>query len=181
MLNTFFDHFRRLNFQVLKDHCVKNVQIRSFFWSAFSYIRIEDRKIRTRKNSVFGLFSRSELNDNGDDKFRSSHPEVFLGKGVPKICRKLREHSCQSVLSIKLQSNWMAASISWLYISSQWRCSVKKGVLENYAIFTGKKLCWSLFLIKLLQQLRTAPSTYTISTIITLFRNFSSQLFQSQR
>ena len=113
--------------------------------------------------------------------FRSSHPEVFLGKGVLKICRKLREHSCQSAISIKLQSNWMAASISWLCISSQWRCSVKKGVLENYAIFTGKKLCWSLFLIKLLQQLRTAPSTYTINTIITLFRNFISQLFQSQR
>ena len=126
MLNTFFDHFRRLNFQVLKDHCVKNIQIRSFFWSAFSHIRIEYRKIRTRKNSVFGLFSRSELNDNGDDKFRSSHPEVFLGKGVLKICRKLREHSCQSAISIKLQSNWMAASISWPYISSQRRCSVKK-------------------------------------------------------
>ena len=30
------------------------------------------------------------------------------------------------------------------------RCSVKKGVLNNFAIFTGKHLCWSHFLIKFL-------------------------------
>ena len=45
-------------------HCVKSVQIRSFFWSVFSCIRTEYgeilcRKIRSRKNSVFGHFSRS--------------------------------------------------------------------------------------------------------------------------
>ena len=34
-------------------HCVKSVPIRSFFWS-------ECEKIRTRKNSVFGHFSRSD-------------------------------------------------------------------------------------------------------------------------
>ena len=33
-------------------HCVKSVQIRSFFWSEY-------RKIRSRKNSVFAHFSRS--------------------------------------------------------------------------------------------------------------------------
>ena len=36
-----------------ENHCVKSVQIRSFFWSVFSCIR-------TRKDSVFGHFSRSE-------------------------------------------------------------------------------------------------------------------------
>ena len=35
-------------------HCVKGVQIRSFFWSIFSCIR-------SRKGSVFGLISRSEI------------------------------------------------------------------------------------------------------------------------
>ena len=39
---------------------VKSVQIPSFFWSVFSCIHSEDRKIRNRKNSVFGHFSRSE-------------------------------------------------------------------------------------------------------------------------
>ena len=38
--------------------------------------------------------------------FRSSHPEVFLGKGVLKICCKFTgEHPCRSVILIKLQSN----------------------------------------------------------------------------
>ena len=51
------------------DYCVKIVQIRSFFWSVFSRIlneyyvsfRIQSEcgKIRTRKSSVFGHFSRS--------------------------------------------------------------------------------------------------------------------------
>ena len=33
--------------------------------------------------------------------------------------------------------------------SSHRRCSVKRGVIKNCANFTGKHLCWSLFLIKL--------------------------------
>ena len=36
-----------------QNHCVKSVQIRSYFWSVFSCIR-------TRNKSVFGHFSRSE-------------------------------------------------------------------------------------------------------------------------
>ena len=57
------------NFNV---HCVKSVQIRSFFWSLFSCIRTEYgellvnlrieseyKKMRTRNNSAFGHFSRS--------------------------------------------------------------------------------------------------------------------------
>ena len=42
---------------------------------------------------------------------RSSHPEVFLIKSVLKICCKFTgEHPCRSVISIKLQSNWVAVS-----------------------------------------------------------------------
>ena len=47
------DHFA-------KKHYTKSVQIRIFFWSVFSCTRTEYRKIRTRKNSVFGHFSRSD-------------------------------------------------------------------------------------------------------------------------
>ena len=43
-------------------HCVKSVQIRSFCWSVFSLIQSEYGEIRTRKNSVFGHFSRSDGN-----------------------------------------------------------------------------------------------------------------------
>ena len=38
-------------------------------------------------------------------KYKSSRPEVFLGKNVLKICSKFtREHPCRSAISIKLQS-----------------------------------------------------------------------------
>ena len=40
--------------------------------------------------------------------FRKSHPQVFLGKGVLKAFSKhTGEHPCQSVISIKLQSNFI--------------------------------------------------------------------------
>ena len=41
-------------------HCMKSVSIQSFSWSVFSCIQSEYRKIQTRKNSVFGHFSRSD-------------------------------------------------------------------------------------------------------------------------
>ena len=39
---------------------VKSVQIRIYFWSVFSCIPTEYRKIRIRNNSVFGHFSRND-------------------------------------------------------------------------------------------------------------------------
>ena len=64
-----FPHFWKTRKSI---HCVKSAQIRSFFWSVFSSIRTkygdlrrfiqsEYRKIRTRKTSVFGHFSRSDF------------------------------------------------------------------------------------------------------------------------
>ena len=44
----------------LSYHALKCPKIRSFFWSVFSCIRTECRKIRTRKNSIFGHFSSSD-------------------------------------------------------------------------------------------------------------------------
>ena len=43
---------------------------------------------------------------------RSSHPEVFLRKDVLKICSKFTgEHPCRSVISIKLQSNFIEIAL----------------------------------------------------------------------
>ena len=43
---------------------------------------------------------------------RNSLPEVFLEKGVVKICSKFTgEHPCQSVISIKLQSNFIKITL----------------------------------------------------------------------
>ena len=41
-------------------HCIKSVEIRSYFCYIFFCIWTEYRKIRTRKNFVFGHFSRSD-------------------------------------------------------------------------------------------------------------------------
>ena len=43
-------------------HGVKSVQIRSYFWSAFSCIQSEYSEKRTRNNSLFGHFSHRESN-----------------------------------------------------------------------------------------------------------------------
>ena len=40
-------------------------------------------------------------------------------------------------------------SLQLTYRSSQEICSIEKAVFKNFAISTGKHLCWSLFLIKL--------------------------------
>ena len=65
-------------------HCVKSVQIRSYFWSVFSCIQPEYRKIRSRNNSVFGHFSRSgtlfvhknnETKNNSDLQYKVDHQE----------------------------------------------------------------------------------------------------------
>ena len=46
-------------FKIKNTDSVKSVQIRGYFWSVFSCIRPECRKIRTRNKSVFGHISRS--------------------------------------------------------------------------------------------------------------------------
>ena len=44
--------------------------------------------------------------------FRSSRPEVFLGKSVLKIYSKFTgEHPCRSAISIKLQSNFIKIAL----------------------------------------------------------------------
>ena len=43
---------------------------------------------------------------------RSSTPEVFLGKGVLKICSKFKgEDPCQIAISTKLQSNFIEVTL----------------------------------------------------------------------
>ena len=57
-------------------HCVKSVQRRSYFWSVFSCIRTEYRKIRTRNNSVFGHFSQSA--DRSHEGAYNKYPTNFF-------------------------------------------------------------------------------------------------------
>ena len=49
-----------------------------------------------------------------NNQFRSSHPEVFLKKGVLKICSKLTgKHPCRSVISIKLLCNFFEITLRY--------------------------------------------------------------------
>ena len=61
-----------------KTHCLKSVQIRNFSWSVFSRIQSECGKSRTRKNSVFGHFSRS-------DKVKSYPTDPYLCDYISKL------------------------------------------------------------------------------------------------
>ena len=53
LFKKFGDHFWHLATKNEQKHSVKSLEIRCFSWPKY-------RKIRTRKNSVFGHFSRSE-------------------------------------------------------------------------------------------------------------------------
>ena len=61
ILSFVFAYFTIWLWRFGNSHCVKIVQIRRYFWSIFSCIRTEYRKIQTRNNSVFGHFSRSVI------------------------------------------------------------------------------------------------------------------------
>ena len=62
------------------------------------FFRISFSELFRRKNKVF--------------LFRSSHREVFPGKGVLKICSKFtEEHICRKVISLKLQSNFIEITL----------------------------------------------------------------------
>ena len=58
-----------------------------------------------------------------------------------------------------------------LFKSSYHSYSIKKAGLKNFAIFTGKHLCWSLFLIKLL---RTSILKNICEQLLQAFQKLSS-------
>ena len=53
------------------------------------------------------------------------------------------------------------------------RCSVEKGALKNFAVVTGKHLCWSAFLI----DFRPAPLSSNINEVIRAILNFFNFFF----
>ena len=65
-----------------------------------------------------------------DTKSRSSNTEVFLGKGILKICSKFTgEHACRSVISIKLhllvifRTYFLKNIYGWLLLQVKWFCN----------------------------------------------------------
>ena len=105
--------------------------------------------------------------------FRSSRPEVFLRKGVLKICKKFTgEHPCRSVISIKLLCNfieitfWHGCSpVNLLYIfrtpflkNTFGRLVLKRVALGTYSCFLVIPLISDIFVWKF----RTIPNTFLL-------------------
>ena len=65
-------------------HCVKSVQIRSFFWSVFSCVQTEYRKIRTRKTPYLDTFHAVHIPSN-KRPWRLSNLESVNYQSAPLI------------------------------------------------------------------------------------------------
>ena len=53
------------------------------------------------------------------------------------------------ILLYRYFSNWeILRNYSTIFRSSHWRCSLKKAILKDFVIFTGKHLCRGLFFNK---------------------------------
>ena len=79
--------------------------------------------------------------------------QLFTGPHEVFLWEKKLVPNFSHALSQCLKKNVMKAyrlRLCNAFKSSHSRCSFKKAVLNNFAIFTRKHLCWSLFLIKLL-------------------------------
>ena len=82
-------------------------------------------------------------NHSGRHFSKSRRPEVFLGKGAPKICSKFTgEHPCRSMISIKLLSRP--------------EVFLGKGILKKWRKFLGEHPC-RVISIKLLRNLNFKP------------------------
>ena len=83
-----------------------------------NYISKNHANIRLSRNYLFipksSVYQCQLVADwfTGDSRDRSSHLEVFLRKGVLKICSKFtEEHRCQSAISIKLLCNFIEIAL----------------------------------------------------------------------
>ena len=83
-------------------------------WIVVSYFTLEaivgwcSAKVGVLQNTILNIV----LLNLWSKPLRSSRPEVFLGKGVPKICSKSTgEHPCWIAISIKLQSKIIEITI----------------------------------------------------------------------
>ena len=95
-------------------------------------------------------------------------PIQFKRESQPRHLKRL--FFLRSLLTLRIVFVIINCCIS----SSLQRCSIKKDVLKKFAIFAGKHLCWSLFLIKL--QAFRPDSTYvkeclrTVASLISEYK-----------
>ena len=81
-------------------------------WNVFCgpdmVLKIIEKKINLGTVKMSGYYYSSQHQNSHRQICRSIHPEVFLEKGVLKICSRFTgEHPCRSVISIKLLCNFI--------------------------------------------------------------------------
>ena len=82
------DDNNNLGFFGKDQHCMKSVEILSYFLSVFSCIQSEYKKIRTRNNFVFGHVSRSAMECNCYAHSKNSYKrnsKIHLEKDTEKV------------------------------------------------------------------------------------------------
>ena len=87
----------------------RKIQITASTWRAFQFTEAAQVSFNWKglQTPIWKLFWKLTLKLD-----RSSHPEVFLGKSVLKICSKFTgEHPCWSTISIKLLCNFIEIAL----------------------------------------------------------------------
>ena len=92
-------------------HCVKSVQIRSFFWSVFSCIQSESSKLQTRKNLVFRHFPRSDGCLQMCSIFETKHFSFYLLNNCPEFEKKLKIQHYFFYISNFIKRAWIYLNI----------------------------------------------------------------------
>ena len=146
-------------------HCIYNCFIVNFYSGMYVYLRYSLKK----ETEFWGItvvpsfpsIRSSDQNRRCPSKKTQIENKLHLIYFNFDLSFSLRRcHVRDLINDHKLQWLWEdlnRASCMWeltlstrgLNRSSQRRCSVKISVLKNFTNFTGKYLCWNLFLIKL--------------------------------
>ena len=103
-------YYNRFSDVLSRCHCVKSVQIRIFFWSVFSCIQSEYRKIRTRKKSVFLTFSAGI----GMEHWLSESVFKFFSEICPQHVSEIYKTSNQNnIVNTNSSQKFFQHSVHW--------------------------------------------------------------------
>ena len=100
-------------------HCMKIIQIRSYFWSVFSFIQSQYREIRTRNNSALVHFLRSAYHTyfNAESCLWCVHIKC-VPKRMSFITRKLY---CQKTPKSNISTTAYKESILYFQLTIAWK------------------------------------------------------------
>ena len=151
-------------------HCVKSVQIRSFFWSIFSCMWLCKPNTHTilhkrHGNCAKSYFPPSSLNKTENMNYFEHNNKLGLYEKLQTALKWIRWFSFPKDITYSSNSSVFKQQLTYVLLL------FKIGVLKNYAVFTGKHMCWSLFLIKFQAFTFTTPTQVFSSEYCENFKN----------